>query len=78
MKGRNKKRSAGGSRWEKSFGIASPGVVALGARFTSDKEELVKGVISTPGGKQWQGNHPAINTGRAGFHPHCLQLGPSV
>lgn len=50
-----KKEMRGGSRWEKSFGIISPGVVALGSRFTSDKEgysgRAVKGVISSPGGK---------------------------
>lgn len=49
-----KKEMTRGSRWEKSFGIISSGVVPLGSRFTSDNltvEELVKGVISSPGGK---------------------------
>lgn len=48
-------------------------------------EELVKGVISTPGGKQRQGNHPPINTGRAGLpslsptaEAGCLKAGEAV
>lgn len=76
-----KKEMRGGKQVEEVFWDSFPWCGCLRDQISSDKEEveeLGKGVIIAPGGKQRQGNHPPINVGRVGLHRHCLQLGPPV